>query len=100
MTKDGAPMAGALLKSYPVEGYSYKVTPPPLYEGETSGEGIFRFQSNPFIKPGQSDIGSNIFNYYVEIEYDGVKTYRWMPIQDAELGYGTNRGDAFVFSLG
>lgn len=97
--KDGSPVAGALLKFYPVEGYSYKVTPTPLYEGETSGEGIFRFQSNPFIKPGQSDRGNNIFNFYVEIEYDGVKTYRWMPIHDAELEYGTNGSNTLVFSL-
>ena len=99
LTKEGAPVVGAWLRFYPVEGYSYKVDPTPLYEGKTSGDGIFQFPSNPFIKPGQNDRGNNIFNFYVEIEYDGVKSYRWMPIQDVELDYGTNGADTFEFHL-
>ena len=99
LTKEGVPVVGARLRFYPVEGYSYKVDPTPLYEGKTSGDGIFQFPSNPFIKPGQSDRGNNIFNFYVEIEYDGVKSYRWMPIQDVELDYGINGADTFEFHL-
>lgn len=99
LRKDGSPAAGAKLRFYPVEGYSYKVTPAALYEGETSAQGEFSFGTNPFVKQGQSDRGNNIFNYYVEIEYAGAKTYRWMPIQDAELEYGTTGGDTLVFRL-
>lgn len=99
LEKDGRPAVGARLKFYPVEGYSYKVTPAALYEGETSSQGVFSFGTNPFVKPGQSDRGNNIFNFYVEIEYGGVKTYRWMPIQDAELEYGTKGSDTLVFIL-
>lgn len=99
LEKDGRPAVGARLKFYPVEGYSYKVTTAALYEGETSSQGVFSFGTNPFVKPGQSDRGDNIFNYYVEIEYGGVKTYRWMPIQDAELEYGTKGSDTLVFIL-
>lgn len=97
--KDGVPASGARLRFFPVEGYSYKVTPEALYEGETSAQGVFSFGTNPFVKQGQSDRGNNIFNFYVEIEYDGVKTYRWMPIQDAELEYGSTGGDTLEFRL-
>lgn len=99
LEKDGRPAGGARLRFYPVEGYSYKVTPDALYEGETSSQGVFSFGTNPFVRPDQSDRGDNIFNFYVVIEYGGVKTYRWMPIQDAELEYGAKGSDTLVFIL-
>ncbi len=94
---NGDILTGAKMRFYPVYSYSYKVTPTPLYEGSLDSDGYFIFDSHPFTKRGNKH-SMNIFNYLVEAEYNGRRSYAWMPIYEAELA-GLKGEDTYVFSL-
>jgi len=78
--KDGNAAGGAAVKFYPVYPYSSEVLTEPRHQGTLSAQGVFEISSEAFYKPGTTD---HIANYLVEVEYDGVKSYKWMPLYKA-----------------
>lgn len=80
------PVKNAKIRAYPVSWYSYTVGEQPAWEGVTNSKGVYTFPELPYIR--QKAFGFKYINFLVEAEYDGVKTYGWMPlynVQDAFL---------------
>ena len=83
--KNGAVVEGAELNFYPIYAYGSKVESTALYKGTTDAEGIYSFGSvNPFVKPNQTNLDSNVANYLVEVVHNNKKSYEWMPMWEAE----------------
>ena len=89
LDKDGNPVDGAVVKCYPVYPYSSVVTATPIHEGTTAQGGYFEIATKAFIKPGTTS--DHVSNYLVEVEYDGVKYYEWMPLYMA-MGHKLKTG--------
>lgn len=96
--KQGATVTDCLLRFYPVYPYSYRVTETPLYEGSPSVTGFFNFPQNPFIAKGSQDPNNNVYNYLVEVTYQGRKTYTWMPIHHAQIA-GLKGVEVYLFEI-
>lgn len=92
--KNGAPAIGAKLKLYPVFGNSNAVraTEVVKYRVATSAEGRYTFPDNPYAIDG--NIANNVYNFLVQIEYNGKTEHRWMPMDDALIAGST--GQAFT----
>lgn len=75
--KNGAVANGAVVKCYPVYPYSNKVNELPLFEGTIADGKPMELTDNPLTKSGRVD------NLLIEVEYNGVKTYEWMPLYKA-----------------
>ena len=88
LDKNGAVANGAVVKCYPVHAYSYKVESTPAYQGTISDNKPFEITSRPFWKSQTSSTRTD--NYLVEVEYNGVKSYEWMPLYKAMTYVVTN----------
>ncbi len=88
LKSDGSAASGAHVKFYPVYSYSYAVESTALFEGDVNQSGIYTFSEYPFMKPSVLKVNKEIFNYLVEVQYNGNKTYKWMPLYEAELAAG------------
>ena len=94
--KDGRAAAGAIVKCYAVYAYKCEVQSTPQYEGTVSDEGYFDITSKAFFKPGTSD---HVTNFLVEVEYQGVKSYDWMPMYKAMEYEMINRTDEYHYTF-
>jgi len=88
--KDGTTAQNAQLNFYPVGlPDTYKVRATTAYKGTTGVSGTYTFPNNPFAY-GQN-VRNNIYNYLVEVVYNGQKSYTWMPMEDALLAGSKNQ---------
>lgn len=93
--KNGTVAAGAKLNFYPVFANSNAVraTDVVKYRATTGSDGLYIFPDNPYAIDG--NISNNVYNYLVQIEYNGEKEYRWMPMDDALIA--GSKGQPFIF---
>ena len=76
---DGSRVKDAAVKFYPVRWYTYTVAPEATFTGRTDGKGRCTLDTDTVFMPEES-FGRRYCNYLVEAEYDGVKSYGWIPL--------------------
>lgn len=89
--KNGAVAKDAKLSFYPVFGNSNAVRETDVikYRGTTGSTGTYTFPDNPYAIDGNP--ANNVYNYVVQIEYNGKKEYRLMPMDDALIAGSKNQ---------
>jgi hypothetical protein len=95
--KNGMPANGAKLNFYPVFANSNAVrgTDVIKYRATSDVSGTYTFPDNPYAIDG--NIRNNVYNYLVQIDFNGKKEYRWMPLDEALLA--GSKGSTFEFSV-
>lgn len=76
---DGSPVKGAAVRFYPVRWYTYAVIPEPQAVAATDRQGRCEVPVVRVFEP-EKEFGVRYCNCLVEAEYDGVKTYGWLPL--------------------
>jgi hypothetical protein len=92
----GTPVPNVRLELFPVDWFSYSVTPTSVLSASTSSNGAYLFSSNPY-RPSTNGYPWNIrySNFLVKATYNSVVAYRWMPLYEVQNAYfknGTNSG--------
>lgn len=95
--KNGTLAQNAKLNFYPVFANSNAVRENDVikYRGTTGTSGTYNFPDNPYAISG--DITNNVYNYLVQVEYNGKKEYRWMPMDDALIA--GSKGQPFSLNI-
>jgi hypothetical protein len=95
--KNGSIAEGAKLNFYPVFSNSNAVRATDVikYRAIIGTSGTYTFPDNPYAIDG--NIKNNVYNYLVQIELNGEKQYRWMPLDEALLA-GSN-SSTFEFNI-
>lgn len=95
--KNGLAAIGAKLNFYPVFANSNAVRANDVvkYRATTGTNGRYTFPDNPYAI--DQNVSNNVYNYLVQIEYNGNKEYRWMPMDDALIA-GSKR-QPFIFNI-
>src|SRR5690606_7059293 len=65
------------------------------YRGTTDATGTYTFPDNPYAIDG--NIRNNVYNYLVQVELNGQKQYRWMPLDEALLA--GSKGEPFIMNI-
>lgn len=86
--KDNMPLQGAHVKLYPVglgtDANKVRETDVIMYRGTTDASGVYDFNgNNPFAI--DQDPSKVVYNFLVQIEYNGKTEYEWMPMDHALL---------------
>lgn len=79
---DGNPVQGASLRLYPVGWYSYSVSPDPIQDVKTGGNGKYTFPGDVYGKTEEFGLGCP--NIFVEASKDGKKAYGWLPLYEVQ----------------
>lgn len=78
----GYPVKGASVRLYPVDWYSYSVSPTPIQDVKTGNGGKFTFPGDVY---GRSEeYGLRCPNIFVEASKDGKKAYGWLPLYEVQ----------------
>lgn len=95
--KNGAAAVGAKLSFYPVFANSNAVRANDVvkYRATTGVTGRYTFPDNPYAI--DQNVRNNVYNYLVQIEYNGTTEYRWMPMDDALIA--GSKGQPFIFNI-
>ncbi|NID08982.1 Ig-like domain-containing protein [Fibrivirga algicola] len=95
----GIPIENTAIDLYPVNWFSYSVSPTPSYKAGTTNKGLFRFPVNPF-QPGIIDYPWHIkySNFLVKATYKNDTLFQWMPLYDVQNTFFT-QGLAATYSL-
>src|SRR5690606_31679620 len=80
---NGTKINDAKLSFFPVFANSNAVraTDVVKYRSTTDASGTYTFPDNPFAIDG--NVRNNVYNYLVQIQVDGQKHHRWMPLDEA-----------------
>jgi len=99
LDQQGQPLAGVSLDLYPVEWFSYTLSPSPIQQEATDIDGIYRFSSNPF---GVPTIGypwhMRYCNFLVKATCNGVVSYKWLPVYDVQNAYFRYGADSTYYA--
>lgn len=76
---DGSPVKGAAVRFYPLRWYTYAVIPEPQAVAATDRRGRCEVPVGRLFEP-EEEFGVRYCNFLVEAEYDGVKSYGWLPL--------------------
>lgn len=90
----GIPIENVSLDLYPVNWFSYAVTPTPILNTTTGMDGAYRFLTNPY-QPGSNGYPWTMryANFLLRATHNSVVTYAWMPLYDAQNAYFRNGPD-------
>ena len=83
---DGSRVKQAVVKFYPVRWYSYTVSETPVLTQETGRDGSCTIATDELFMP-EKEFGRRYCNYLVEAEYDGVKSYGWIPLYELQNAF-------------
>ncbi len=83
LNPDGKPAVNASLNFYPVEWYSNKVSPKIIYTARTDAEGKC-YIGGDILFPKSQDYGLKYPNIFVEADFEGMKSYAWLPLYEIE----------------
>lgn len=83
----GDPLSRAMVQTYPVDWFSYRVTTQPISRGTTDDRGEYVYPSNPF-GPGASNSPWAIRypNFLVRVTYFS-DYYQWMPLYEVQNSF-------------
>ncbi|RRB00009.1 putative Ig domain-containing protein [Larkinella rosea] len=84
----GQPVSNVILEVFPMEWFSYAVSPTPILKAATGANGIYPFATNPY-GPGSLNYPWHIRypNFLVKATYNSEVVYKWMPLYDAQNVY-------------
>jgi len=95
----GIPLENTAIDLYPVNWFSYSVSPVSSYKAGTTNKGLFRFPVNPF-QPGTVDYPWHIkySNFLVKATYKKDTLFQWMPLYEVQNTF-FKQGLAATYSL-
>ncbi|WP_020601487.1 hypothetical protein [Spirosoma spitsbergense] len=87
----GQPLAGVLLEMYPVDWFSYSVSPTPILRYTTTPFGTYAFSANPF-QPATSGYPWTMrySNFLIKATFNSTVVYKWMPLCEVQNAYFRN----------
>ncbi len=93
--QQGQPLAGVSLEMYPVDWFSYAVTPTPILRPFTDITGVYSFLTNPFMAPVLGyPWHIRYANFLLKATYNGVVTYKWLPLYDVQNAFFRHGADS------
>lgn len=99
LDQEGQPLEGVSLDLYPVDWFSYTLTPTPVKHVTTNLEGIYQFSTNPY---GVPTVGYpwhfRYCNFLLKATYNDVVTYQWLPVYDVQNAYFRYGADSAYYA--
>lgn len=99
LDQQGQPLEGVSLALYPVDWFSYTLTPTPVKRVATDLDGIYRFADNPY---GVPTLGYpwhfRYGNFLLKASYNGVVAYQWLPVYDVQNAYFRYGADSTYYA--
>jgi hypothetical protein len=80
----GQSLENVLLEMYPVDWFSYSVSPTPILQYSTTPFGSYVFSSNPF-QPSTSGYPWTMrySNFLIKATYQSTVVYKWLPLYES-----------------
>jgi hypothetical protein len=96
----GQPLENVLLEMYPVDWFSYSVSPTPIVRYTTTPFGVYIFSSNPF-QPSTNGYPWTMrySNFLIKATYNSTVVYRWLPLYEVQNDYFRNGASSTFFGV-
>lgn len=99
LDQQGQPLEGVSLTLYPVNWFSYTLTPTPTKRMATDLNGVYRFTNNPY---GVPTLGYpwhfRYCNFLLKATYNGAVAYKWLPVYEVQNSYFRHGADSTYYA--